>query len=100
MFGEVIEPQQQQRQQEKIPAIEEENRIYLTDVGLTSSYTKNSYRNAINLFIKVTIKNDNLRTLLDTRQSVVESKIIDHINYLKNVLSSRHFFVIALSEYS
>ncbi len=35
--------------------------------------------------IKITVKNDNLRVLLDTKQSVVESKIIDHIKYLNEV---------------
>jgi len=43
--------------------------IMLTD-GLTSNYTKNTYRNAFNHFIKITVKNDNPRVLLDTKQSV------------------------------
>jgi hypothetical protein len=77
LIGGVIEPYQQQQ--------EEENRIYLAYDGLTSSYTKNTYRYAFNHFIKITVKNDNLRVLLDTKQSVVEFKIIDHIKYLNEV---------------
>ncbi len=77
--GRAIEPYQQQQQQE------EENRIYQAYDGLTSNYTTNTYRNAFNHFIKITVKNDNLRILLDTKQSVVESKIIDHIKYLNEV---------------
>jgi hypothetical protein len=72
----VIEPQQQEQ------PTEEENRIYQAYDGLISSYTRSTYRNAFNLFINVTVKNDNLRVLLDTKQSVVESKVIDHIKYL------------------
>lgn len=67
-----IEPQQQS----------EENRIYLTDDGLTSNYTKYTYHNAFDHFIKTTVKNKDLRALLETKQSVIESKIIDHIKYL------------------
>jgi integrase len=73
----VIEQQQEQQ--------EEENRIYYAYDGLTSNYTKNTYRNAFNHFIKITLKNDNVKVLLDTKQSVVESKIIDHIKYLNEV---------------
>jgi integrase len=63
---------------------EEENRIYLTEDGLTSNYTKNTI--IINdHFSKTTVKNKDLRVLLDTKQSVVESKIIDHIKYLHEV---------------
>jgi integrase len=64
---------------------EEENRIYLTDDGLTSNYTKNTYHNVFEHFIKITVKNKDLRVLLDTKQSVIESKIIDHIKYLHEV---------------
>jgi hypothetical protein len=53
LVGEVIEPQQQEQ-----PA-EEENRIYQTYDGLTSSYTRNTYRNTFNLIINATVKNDN-----------------------------------------
>jgi len=73
----VIEQHQEQ--------LEEENRIYHAYDGLTSSYTKNTYRNAFNHFIKITVKNDILRVLLETKQSVVESKIIDHIKYFNEV---------------
>jgi hypothetical protein len=48
---------------------EEENRIYLTDDGLTSNYTKNTYHNVFEHFIKITVKNKDLRVLLDTSMS-------------------------------
>jgi hypothetical protein len=73
-----IEPYQQQQQ-------EEENRVYLAYDGLTSSYTKNPYLYAFDNFIKITVKNNDLRVLLDAMQSVVESKVIDHIKYLNEV---------------
>jgi integrase len=79
LIGGAIEPYQQQQQQE------EENRVYLAYDGLTSSYTKNTYRYAFDNFIKITVKNDNLRVLLETKQSVVEYKIISHIKYLNEV---------------
>ena len=79
-----IEQQEQQ---------EEENRIYQAYDGLTSDYTKNTYRNAFNHFIKVTVKNDGLRVLLDTKQSVVESMIVDHIKYLNEVQYLGHLSI-------
>lgn len=60
--GGAIEPYQQQQQQE------EENRVYLAYDGLTSSYTKNTYRYSFDNFIKTTVKNDNIRVLLETKQ--------------------------------
>src|SRR5918994_1368971 len=78
-----IEPQQQS----------EENRIYLTDDGLTSNYTKYTYHNTFDYFIKTTVKNKDLRALLDTKQSVIESKIIDHIRYLHEV---RHLSYLSI----
>jgi site-specific recombinase XerD len=83
LIGGAIEPYQQQEQQHSTE--EEEDRIYDPDDGLPSKYSKNTYRNAFNHFIKITVRNDNRRTLLDTKQSIVESKIIDHIKYLNEV---------------
>lgn len=80
MAGGTIEEQREQQQEE-----EEENRIYQAYDGLTSNYTRNTYRNAFDHFIKITAKNDNLRVLLDTKQSVIESRIIGHIKYLNEV---------------
>ena len=77
------EPQQQQLQQQQHDEVVED-RIYLATDGLTSAYTIHTYNQAFNRFIQITIKNDNFRILLDTKQSVVESKIIDHIKYLKD----------------
>jgi integrase len=72
--------QQQEGQEQQQP------RIYDVTEGLKSKHTKVAYRIAFNHFLKVTIKNDgNLRALLDTKQNVIESKIIDHITYLKDV---------------
>jgi hypothetical protein len=53
--------------------------------GLKSKLTKIAYRIAFNHFLDETIKSKDLRTLLNTKQNVVESKIIDHITYLKDV---------------
>jgi integrase len=88
----VIEPYQEQQQQPQA-AEEEEERIYEPDDGLTSNYTKNTYRNTFNHFIKITVKNDNRRVLLDTKQSVVESKIINHIKYLNEVQHLGHLSI-------
>ena len=64
---------------------QQQERIYLTTDGLTSPSTKRAYHLSFNHFIKTTVKNDNLRALLDTKQNVIESKIIDHITYLSEV---------------
>ena len=64
---------------------QQQERIYLTTDGLTSPSTKRAYYLSFNQFIKTTVKNDNLRALLDTKQNVIESKIIDHITYLNEV---------------
>ncbi|HZA68132.1 MAG TPA: hypothetical protein VE548_00405, partial [Nitrososphaeraceae archaeon] len=84
----VIEQQQQQRQGEQQP-----QRIYLVTDGLKSSYTKKGYRLTFNNFLSLTFKIPNqlnlyldqqyLRTLLDYKPSVIESKIIDYIEYHK-----------------
>lgn len=60
-------------------------RIYDVIEGLKSSHTKRAYRLGFDNFLKITIKSDDIRALLDTKQNVIESKIIDHITYLKDV---------------
>ena len=52
---------------------------------LKAQSTREAYTIGFNQFIKITIKNDNLRALLDTKQGVIESKIISHIEYLRDV---------------
>lgn len=73
---------------EQIAAAEEEEeekrRIYQVTDGLKSSDTKRTYRHAFKHFIQVTVKNDDLQALIDTKPSVIESKIINHIEYLKD----------------
>jgi integrase len=67
------------------PESNQQERIYLTTDGITSYHTKRAYDLGFNQFIKITVKNQDLRALLDTKQSVIESKIIDHLTYLKDV---------------
>lgn len=64
---------------------ESSRRIYLVTEGLKPSHTKRAYRQAFDHFIKTTVKSDDLRALLDTKQNVIESKIIDYITYLKDI---------------
>ena len=64
---------------------QQQSRIYLVTDGLKSSHTKRAYRLAFDQFIKTTVKSNVLRALLDTKKEVIESKIIDHITYLKDV---------------
>jgi hypothetical protein len=45
--------------------------------------TKLIYSHAFKHFIEINVKNDDLQALIDTKQSVIESKIISHIEYLK-----------------
>ena len=71
-------------EEESVRAAEEPRICVITD-GLRSKYTKISYRVAFNHFLDETIKHRDLRALLNTKQSVVESKIIDHVMYLKDV---------------
>jgi integrase len=64
-----------------------QRRIYHVTEGLKSPHTIKAYRIAFEIFLKTTkVKNDdaNLQALLDTKQNVIESKIIDHISYLKD----------------
>lgn len=87
-----LEQEQEQEQDRYLIAEEEsvraaeEPRIYDITDGLKSKYTKISYRVAFNHFLDETIKHRDLRALLNTKQSVVESKIIDHVMYLKDNL--------------
>lgn len=53
--------------------------------GLKSKHTKIAHRIAFNHFLDITIKSKAVGALLNTKQNVVESRIIDHITYLKDV---------------
>lgn len=53
--------------------------------GLKSKYTKTAYQIAFNHFLDITIKSKDLRALLDTKQNIIEDKIIDHLTYLNDV---------------
>jgi hypothetical protein len=64
---------------------EQEPRIYDVTDGQKSKHTKRTHRVAFNHFLNVTVKNTDRRALLNTKQSVIESKIIDHVAYLKDV---------------
>jgi integrase len=80
-----LDAQQQRQQQEQEQEQEGEPRVYDITAGLKSEHTKRAYSKAFDRFLKTTIKSDDCRALLDTKQSVIESKIIDHITYLKDV---------------
>jgi hypothetical protein len=58
-------------------------RIYLVTEGLKSNFTKATYRITFQTFINETVKNPDLGVLLDLKTSVIESKIISLIKYLK-----------------
>lgn len=60
-------------------------RICLVTDGLASQFTRDTYRLAFQTFLKETVKNQDLGALLDLKTSVIESKIISHIEYLKNI---------------
>ena len=62
---------------------EQEQPIYLVTDAVDSPYTKQGYSSAFNDFIRTTVKNPDLRALLDYKPSVIESKIIIHIGKLK-----------------
>jgi len=53
--------------------------------GLKSKYTKTAYQIAFSHFLDITIKSKDLRALLDTKQNIIEDKIIDHLTYLNDV---------------
>jgi hypothetical protein len=71
------------QQQEQQPKIEE--RVYPVTFGCKSKLTAKTYESALNHFLQTTLKNDDLRTLLNTKNSVIESKIIDHITHMKEI---------------
>lgn len=62
---------------------DEERRIYLVTDAIKSPHAKQAYRLAFNHFLKTTVKSQDLRTLLDYKPSVIESKIISYIEGLK-----------------
>jgi integrase len=62
----------------------QEKRIYLVTDGLKTFRTSQNYRLAFDYFLKTTIKNDDLLALINTKPSVIESKIISHIEFLKD----------------
>lgn len=65
-------------------------RIYLVTEGLKTQATRDTYRTVFQIFIRDTVKNNDLSTLLDLKPSVIEAKIITHIEYLKNVKKVTH----------
>jgi hypothetical protein len=64
---------------------QEQRGIYLVTDGLKSHRTRISYDAAFKEFLKVTVRNDDLQALVDTKISVIEAKIIAHIEYLRDV---------------
>lgn len=62
---------------------EEQIRVYAISEVCESKHTARTYHIALDDFFRST-KVDNIKTLLDLKPSVVEAKIIDHVNYLKN----------------
>ncbi|MGH9925899.1 MAG: tyrosine-type recombinase/integrase [Nitrososphaeraceae archaeon] len=75
----------EQGQEEEQEQQQQEPRIYEVTEGLKSKHTKIAYRIAFNHFLDVTIKSKDRRALLNTKQNVIENRIIDHITYLKDV---------------
>ena len=77
--------QNQAQHQQESDFIEElqQPRIYSVTDGVKSPYTKQAYRLTFNHFINTIIKNPDLRILINYKPSVIESKIIDYIEYLK-----------------
>ena len=73
--------------------VEEERRIYQVTDGLNSPDTKRTYHHAFKHFIEITVKNDDLQTLIDTKPSAIESKIISHIEYLKQVKKLKYWSI-------
>jgi integrase len=72
---------------------EEDERIYLVTDGLKSQQTKETYRLAFQYFLTVTVKSQDLRVLLDTKPSVIESKIISHVEYLRDVRKLKYWSI-------
>lgn len=78
---------------EQQTAAKEERRIYQVTDRLKSSDTKRTYRHAFEHFIEITVKNDDCQTLVDTNAYVIESKIISHIEYLKEVKKLKYWSI-------
>ncbi len=74
-------------------ATKEERRIYQVTDGLKSSDTKRTYRHAFKHFIEITVKNDDLQALVDTNAYVIESKIISHTEYFKEVKKLKYWSI-------
>ena len=74
-------------------AAPEERRIYKVTDGLKSPDTVRTYRHAFKHFIEITVKNDDLHALIDTKPSIIESKIISHIEYLKDVKELKYWSI-------
>ena len=72
---------------------QQQPRIYQVTDGLKSQATKETYRYGFNQFISITIKNNDLRVLLDTKQGVIESKIISHIEYLRDTKKLKYWSI-------
>lgn len=85
------EQKQQQRQQQEQQ--QQQPRIYQVTDGLKSQATKETYRYGFNQFISITIKNNDLRVLLDTKQGVIESKIISRIEYLRDTKKLKYWSI-------
>jgi integrase len=78
---------------EQTAAAQEERRIYQVTDGLKSPDTVRTYRHAFKHFIEITVKNDDLQALIVTKPSVIESKIISHIEYLKEVKKLKYWSI-------
>ena len=72
---------------------EGQRRIYQVTDGLNSPDTKRTYHHAFKYFIEITVNNDDLQTLIDTKPSVIESKIISHIEYLRDVKKLKYWSI-------
>ena len=79
--------------EQQTAAAKEERRIYQVTDGLKSSDTKRTYRHAFKHFIEITVKNDDLQALVDTNAYAIESKIISHIEYLKEVKKLKYWSI-------
>jgi RecG-like helicase len=88
-LSELEEEQQQAHQQQQ----QQTRRVYLVTEGLKSAQTVKAYQQAFEIFLKATVKHRDLQGLLDTKQNVIESKIIDHISYLKDGRKLTHLSI-------
>jgi integrase len=81
------------------PSSSDEEKIYRVTDGVKSPQSKKTYDSVFNDFLRTTVKSFDLRALLDLKPSVIESKIISHIEYLKErkiSYSSIHVGVAAI----